>query len=159
MSDSKRRAFYRWYLLERNSPGELWFLSREMTCQKQGCGLNFRLGAGLCSVFILFFFFWSSLSVLPYLPYIVCMVLEGFTLKIQCLIKTIYWKDMPCRCTELKFNQLVSFPISYVPQGNAFLGTFKKCRLLQVFQAVTPPTFASSRIYNIENVLMLEGAN
>lgn len=22
MSDSKRRAFYRWYLLERNSPGE-----------------------------------------------------------------------------------------------------------------------------------------
>lgn len=22
MSDSKRRAFYRWYLLERNNPGE-----------------------------------------------------------------------------------------------------------------------------------------
>lgn len=34
MSDSKRRAFYRWYLLERNSPGELWFLCREMICQK-----------------------------------------------------------------------------------------------------------------------------
>lgn len=28
MSDSKRRAFYRWYLLERNSPGEHGSLSR-----------------------------------------------------------------------------------------------------------------------------------
>lgn len=59
MSDSKRRAFYRWYLLERNSPGKLWYR----------CTVNFNQKA---------FRQWPDFFLLlPYLLYTVLVVLEG----------------------------------------------------------------------------------
>lgn len=41
MSDSKRRAFYRWYLLERNNPGET---RRDAIFQVAGAGLEMLSG-------------------------------------------------------------------------------------------------------------------
>lgn len=63
---------------------------------------------------------------------------------------------------EMKSTGVISHQLC--AQVNAVLGTSKKCRLqseisFKAFQAVTLPTLASSRIYNTENMLMLEGAN
>ncbi|XP_036809489.1 homeobox-containing protein 1 isoform X1 [Oncorhynchus mykiss] len=48
MSDSKRRAFYRWYLLERNNPGLRWSESQHGPAGL-GPGLG-GLGQGLCGL-------------------------------------------------------------------------------------------------------------
>lgn len=60
MSDSKRRAFYRWYLLERSNPGET---RRDAVLHTRGggiTGLGLHMLAGcvlaVTDVFCLFFF-------------------------------------------------------------------------------------------------------
>lgn len=45
---------------------------------------------------------------------------------IYCLIKTVDRKDMSCRRTESKVNQLVSFPISYAVKLMLFLAELSR---------------------------------
>lgn len=49
MSDSKRRAFYRWYLLERNNPGEAREGSRAPHAGRDD-GIGIAHASGLCVV-------------------------------------------------------------------------------------------------------------